>query len=341
MPAANNFPMPQSVELDESTATETYGKFVAAPFIKGFGHTIGNSLRRVLLSSLEGAAISAVRIDGASHEYASLPHVVEDITEIIINLKQVKLAVEANGTFTLEIEKDSAGEVTAADIITDGQVEVLNPEQVICTLDKDVPFRAEIEVSKGCGYVPAEENRKSEHPLGTLLVDCLFSPVSRVRYNVGQARLGEETEMDGLTIEIWTDGRISPVDALEKSSKILKDHLRPFLGSQAGEEDALSQISEEEQKLYKLLSQDVEYMDLSVRAMNCLNNANIKLIGELVLKTESRMLKYRNFGKKSLDEIISKLEDMKLSLGMSFSEELTDALNAEADRVKASEMEEN
>jgi len=341
MAATTNFPMPQSIELDESTATETYGKFVAAPFIKGFGNTIGNSLRRVLLSSLEGAAISAVRIDGASHEYASLDHVIEDITEVIINLKQVKLAVEGSTPITLEIQKDKAGAVTAADIITNGLCEVLNPEQVICTLDKNTPFRAEIEVSKGRGYTPAEENKKSEHPLGTLAIDSLFSPTSRVRYHVGQARLGEETEMDSLTLEIWTDGRISPVDALEKSSKILKDHLRPFLGSQAGEEDALSQISEEEQKLYKILTQDVEQMDLSVRAMNCLNNANIKLIGELTLKTETRMLKYRNFGKKSLDEIIGKLEDMNLSLGMSFSEELTDAVNAEADRVKTADTEEN
>ena len=335
------FPMPQSIELDEKTATDTYGKFVAAPFVKGFGNTIGNSLRRVLLSSLEGAAISAVRIDGASHEYDSLDHVVEDITEIILNLKKVKLGVEGDSSLTLEINKDSAGVVTADDIETNGLVEILNPEQIICTLDKDTTFRAEIEVTKGLGYSPSENNKKNEHPLGTIAIDALYSPVSRVRYNVGQARLGEETEMDGLTLEIWTDGRINPIDALEKSSKILKDHLRPFLGSQAGEEDALSQISEEEQKMYKILTQDVEQMDLSVRAMNCLNNANIKLIGELTLKTENRMLKYRNFGKKSLDEIICKLEDMKFSLGMSFSEELTDAINAEADRVKSADTEEN
>ena len=341
MAATTNFPMPQSVEIDESTATETYAKFTAAPFVKGFGNTIGNSLRRVLLSSLEGAAISAIRIDGVTHEYAALKHVVEDITEIILNLKNVKLSVEGSTPLVLEICKDTAGEVTAADIVTNGLVEVLNPEQVICTLDKDTPFRAEIEVSKGRGYKPSEENKKANHPLGTIAIDSLFSPVSRVRYQVGQARLGEETEMDSLTIEVWTDGRTTPVDALERASKILKDHLRPFLGSQAGEEDTLAQISEEEQKLYKVLSQDVEQMDLSVRAMNCLNNAGIKLIGELVLKTESRMLKYRNFGKKSLDEIISKLEDMNLSLGMNLSDELTTAINAEAERVKEADKEEN
>lgn len=341
MAAANNFPIPQGVVLDENTATDTYAKFVAAPFLKGFGHTIGNSLRRVLLSSLEGAAISAVRIEGATHEYASLPNVVEDITEIILNLKQVRLAYDGTQPCTLEIRKDTAGSVTAGDIITNGSVEVMNPEQVICTLDKDTNFIAEVEVLKGRGYRPSEENKRDDQPLGTLPVDCNFSPVTRVRYHVGQARLGEETEMDSLTLEVWTDGRITPVDALERSSKILKDHLRPFLGSQAGEDDALAQISEDEQRLYKILVQDVETMDLSVRAMNCLNNANIKLIGELCLKTENRMLKYRNFGKKSLDEIIGKLEEMNLGLGMAFSEQLTDAVNAESDRVKAREQEEN
>ena len=342
MAAITNFPMPQTVEIDETTATDDYAKFTAAPFAKGFGNTIGNSLRRVLLSSLEGAAISAVKIDGVSQEFATIKHVVEDVTEIVLNLKNIKLKVEGNSfPYTLEICKDVAGEVTAADIVTNGLVEVLNPEQVICTLDKDVPFRAEIEITKGRGYKSSDENKKAEHPIGTIAIDSLYSPVTRVRYQVGLARLGEETELDSLTLEVWTDGRITPVDALERSAKILKDHLRPFLGSQAGEDDTLAQISEEEQKLYKILIQDVETMDLSVRANNCLNNANIKLIGELVTKSESRMLKYKNFGKKSLDEIISKLEEMNLSLGMSLSEELTSAIMSEAERVKEADKEEN
>ena len=340
MAAAFNFPMPQSVVLDKATATDKYAKFIAAPFQSGFGHTIGNALRRVLLSSLEGAAISAVRIDGAPHEFASIPSVVEDGTEIILNLKKIRLNLNTDQPKTLEIRKKKAGPVLAADIITDGTVEILNPEQIICTLDKDVPFRAEIEISKGRGWCPAEKNKRPEHPLGTIPVDCLFSPVTYVRYQVGAARVGEETEMDSLTLEIYTDGRIAPNDALEKAAKILKDHLKPFLGSQAGEGDALSNISEEEQKLFKTLTQDVEVLDLSVRAMNCLNNAGIKLLGDLCMKSESRMLKYRNFGKKSLDEIKEKLEALGLSLGMTFSEELSNAIMAEAERAKAAKKEE-
>ena len=340
MAAASGFPMPQSLVIDEKTATDKYSHFVAAPFQSGYGHTIGNALRRVLLSSLEGSAISAVRIDGVSHEFTTLPNVVEDVTEIILNLKRIKLNLHADPPKTLEIRKAKAGPVTAADIVSDGTVEILNPEQTICTLDKDIPFRAEIEISKGRGWVPAEKNKRPDHPLGTILVDCLFSPVTHVRYQIGQARVGEETEMDSLIIEVWTDGRVTPKEAVEKASKILKDHLKPFLGSQMAEEDALASISEEEQKLFKLLSQDVEALDLSVRAMNCLNNANIKLLGELCTKTESRMLKYRNFGKKSLDEIKEKLADLGLALGMGFSDELNNAINAEAERAKAAKKEE-
>ncbi len=340
MAAANVFPMPQSLVMDETTATDKYAKFTAQPFQSGFGHTIGNSLRRVLLSSLEGAAISAVRIDGVSHEFATIPSVVEDVTEIVLNLKRVKLNLHSEAPKVLEIKKNKAGAVTAGDIICDGTVEVLNPEQVICTLDKDVPFRAEIEISKGRGWVPAEKNKRPDHPQGTIVVDSLFSPVTHVRYQVGTARVGEETEMDSLVIEIYTDGRVSPKDAIEKSAKILKDHLRPFMGSQATEEDSFSTISEEDQKLFKILSQHIEVLDLSVRAMNCLNNANIKLLGELCTKTESRMLKFRNFGRKSLDEIKEKLLGMNLSLGMSFSEELVNAIQAEADRVKNTKKEE-
>lgn len=340
MSAVSAFPMPQRLEKDEATANGKYSKFIAAPFQSGFGHTLGNSLRRVLLSSLEGAAISAVRINGVSHEFASLNGVIEDVTEIVLNLKQVRLVAHGDVPKTLEIKKDKAGHVTAGDIVTDGTIEILNPEQVICTLDKNMPFRAEIEISRGRGYVPSEKNKNPNHPLGTIPVDCLFSPVTRVRYHVGAARVGEETEMDSLSIEIWTDGRITPDESIEKASKILKDHLRPFLGSLAGEEDALASISEEEQKLYKMLSQDVEILDLSVRAMNCLNNANIKLLGELCMKSENRMLKYRNFGKKSLDEIKEKLNHFNLSLGMSFSEGMIAALEAEAEKVKSEKKEE-
>ncbi len=337
----SGFPMPKVIELNEKTATDTYAEFTVAPLQSGFGHTIGNSLRRVLLSSLEGVAISAVRIDGVAHEFATLPNVVEDVTEIVINLKKIRLMCHSDATAKqLEIKKNKAGTVTAADIITDGTIEVLNPDQLICTLDKKVTFRAEIEITKGRGYIPSEKNKKADHPLGTIPIDSLFSPVTRVRYDVGAARVGEETEMDSLVMEIWTDGRMNPPDALEKASKILQDHLRPFLGKQSDEDDMLAAISEEEQKLYRTLIQPVENVELSVRAQNCLNNADIRMLGELCQKSESKMLKYRNFGKKSLDEIIEKLESMKLGLGLKMSEELVIALNAEAEKIRIEDTEE-
>lgn len=331
--AANEFPMPRELEWDKRTVKNTYAKFTAQPFQSGFGHTIGNSLRRVLLSSLEGAAISAVRIDGVSHEFATIPCVVEDVTEIVLNLKRVKLNLLSEKPQLLEIKKSKAGPVTAADIATNGTVEVLNPEQIICTLDKDVPFRAEIEISKGRGWVPAEKNKRPDHPQGTIVIDSLFSPVTHVRYQVGAARVGEETEMDSLVMEIYTDGRISPKDAIEKAAKILKDHLKPFIGDQDMGDDGTI-VEPEDRELFKKLSQNVEVLDLSVRAMNCLNNANIKTLGELCIRTESRMLKYRNFGKKSLDEIKEKLHSMNLSLGMTLKEALVSAIQTEADRGK-------
>lgn len=326
--------MPESVEIDEKTATDRYAKFTAEPFQAGFGHSIGNSLRRILLSSLEGIAISAVRIEGVPHEFATVKDVQEDVTEIILNLKKITLTAddEAKIPKTLEIKAEKAGPVKASDIEISGAVKIVNPDQLICTLDKDTEFYAEIELSRGRGYRDAEKNKKEDHPIGTIPIDCLFSPVTRVRYDVGAARVGEETEMDSLHIEIWSDGRIDPVSALEKSSKIFKEHLRPFLGSEAGEEDALSAMSEEDRKLYKTLSLNVDHLDLSVRAINCLANAEINIIGELCMKSENIMLRYRNFGKKSLDEIKEKLDEMNLELGMTFSDELREAVLAEAER---------
>ena len=255
MNSAIGFPMPKSIVVDEATKTDTYAKFTAQPFQAGFGHTLGNSLRRVLLSSLEGAAIASVRIDGAKHEFDTLDNVLEDITEIVLNLKCVKLNMQGAGPRTLEIRKDKAGAVTAGDIVCDSSVTVLNPEQLICTLDQDKPFRAEIEVISGKGYLPAE-NSPVARPIGTIPVDCLFSPVTRVNYQVGAARVGEETEMDSLEIEIWTDGRICPRTALEESARILREHLQPFLDTQVIENDIV--FTEEETKLFKLLSRDVD-----------------------------------------------------------------------------------
>ncbi|MBO5791620.1 MAG: DNA-directed RNA polymerase subunit alpha [Lentisphaeria bacterium] len=329
--------MPKSIVVDEATMTDTYAKFLAQPFQRGYGHTLGNSLRRVLLSSLEGAAICSVRIDGVKHEFDSLENVVEDVTEIVLNLKNVRLNLHAEGPKLLEIRKDKAGPVTAANIICDSTVEVLNPDQLICTLDKAFPFRAEIEVITGKGYLPAEKNTAARS-IGTIPVDCLFSPVTWVNYQVGAARVGEETEMDSLTLEIWTDGRISPRNALEEAARILRDHLQPFLGTQVVPQDV--KLSEEENRLFKLLSHDIESLDLSVRAMNCLNSANIKLLYELCTKTEGRMLKFRNFGHKSLEEIKEKIEKLGLELGMVLSDRLVAALDAEAASVRA-ESEEN
>ena len=338
MNSSIGFPMPKSIVVDEATETPTYAKFTAQPFQRGYGHTLGNSLRRVLLSSLDGAAICSVRIDDAKHEFDSLENVVEDVTEIVLNLKCVKLNLYAAGPKTLEITKDKAGPVTAGDIICDSTVEVLNPEQIICTLDKDKKFHAVIEVMTGRGYLPAEESTASR-TIGAIPVDCIFSPVTHVNYQVGAARVGEETEMDSLELEIHTDGRITPRNALEEAARILRDHLQPFMDSQMPEKNVV--LNDEEEKLFKLLSQDVEVLDLSVRAMNCLNSASIKLVFELCNKTESRMLKYRNFGKKSLDEIKEKIEKLGLELGMTLSDRLLTALEAEAARVRADAEESN
>ena len=338
MNSSIGFPMPKSIVVDEATETPTYAKFTAQPFQRGFGHTLGNALRRVLLSSLDGTAICSVRIDDAKHEFDSLENVVEDVTEIVLNLKCVKLNLYSAGPKTLEITKDKAGPVTAGDIVCDSTVEVLNPEQIICTLDKDKKFHAVIEVITGRGYLPAEESNMPR-TIGTIPVDCIFSPVTHVNYQVGAARVGEETEMDSLELEIWTDGRITPRNALEEAARILRDHLQPFMDSQVPEKNVV--LNDEEEKLFKLLAQDVEVLDLSVRAMNCLNSANIKLVFELCNKTESRMLKYRNFGKKSLDEIKEKIEKLGLELGMTLSDRLLSALEAEAVRVRADAEESN
>ena len=334
------FPLPKSIEMDKDTATPTYAKFIAAPFQTGFGHTLGNALRRILLSSLDGAATSAVRIDGAPHEFATLPGIAEDVTEIVLNLKKVLFDWDSDtGTKTFELKKEGVGPVTAGDLATDGTTQVLNPDLVICNItEKDTALRADVEVSVGRGYVPAEKNKKEDHPLGTIPLDSLFSPVCRVRYDVGAARVGEETEMDSLTLEIWTDGRIEPQSALECAAKILQDHLRPFFGSQADEDNILDSLSTDERELHRLFIQPVEKIELSVRAQNCLNNAGIKLIGELCQKTEAKMLKYRNFGQKSLDEIREKLESMNLGLGMNISDNLATLVEKAAEKLTQEEI---
>ncbi len=324
MSADIDFPMPKSVVVDEASRKPGYAKFIAEPFMRGYGLTVGNALRRVLLSSMEGAAISELRIDGVQHEFAAAPNVKEDVAEIVLNLKCVHINMFADGPKTLEIRKDKAGEVTAADIITDGTVEILNPEQHICTLDKDKPFRAEITVIRGRGYRPAEKN--DTRTIGTIPVDCLFSPVTRVNYHVSAARVGEETEMDGLELEIWTDGRIDPEDALKESARILCEHLNPFIGD-SGEQGI--ELSDEDKALFSKLSRSIDSLELSVRSQNCLKSENIQIIGQLCRRTENHLLGCRNFGTKSLNEITAKLEELGLGLGMDYSKPLEDALAAE------------
>jgi len=321
------FELPNKLTKVEEGATPSYAKFIAEPFEAGYGHTVGNSLRRVLLSSIEGTAISSVKIDGVNHEFQSIDGVVEDVTDIVLNLKKVLIVSQKRDSLTLMIKANKAGAVTAADIQVESGVEIVNPDQVICTLDTKKSFEAEIEVKTGRGYYPGEQNKKEEQAIGVIPIDSLFSPVRLVKYSVENTRVGQITDYDKLILEIWTDGRITPDDALKQSSSILKHHLDVFdrvSEEQFEFESQQSEVSEEQNKLRKLLNMSVNEIELSVRAANCLNNANITTVGELAMKTEQEMLKYRNFGKKSLNEIKEKLEALGLSLGMKFDERLLD-----------------
>ncbi|HLZ54901.1 MAG TPA: DNA-directed RNA polymerase subunit alpha [Verrucomicrobiae bacterium] len=327
------FEMPKRLQKDDATATETYAKFVADPFETGYGHTIGNSLRRVLLSSLEGAAITSMKVDGAMHEFATIDGVVEDVTDIVLNLKKIKFKAHTRDPQTLLLSANKEGAVTAADIQLNQNVELVNPDQHICTLDKKKKFEMELELKIGRGFCPSDENKKPGQPIGVVAIDSLFSPVSRVRYAVEAARVGNRTDYDRLVVEIWTDGRISPDDALTQASAILAHHLDVFVGYDKNAvefEEAESKQDDEKAKLKKLLNMSVNEIELSVRAANCLNNANITTVGQLAMKTEQEMLKYRNFGKKSLNEIKDKLQALGLSLGMNFEAGLLDTPPKEA-----------
>lgn len=319
------FEMPKQVVKDETVSKENYGKFYAEPFEGGYGRTMGNSLRRVLLSSLEGAAVSSVKIKGAPHEFCSLKGVVEDVTDIILNIKQLLFKSYSRDPQMVKIKVEGPGEVTAGDIIAPDNVEVINPDFVICTLDEDGVFEAEMEVRVGRGYCPAELNKKENQEIGIIPIDCLYSPVRRVKYETENTRVGRHTDYDKLIIEIWTDGRVSPDDALTMSAAILRHHLDVFVSYDKDLiefEESEKQIDQEKEDLRKKLNISVNEIELSVRAANCLNNANITTVGELAQKTEAEMLKYRNFGKKSLNEIKAKIQEMGLSLGMTFDSDL-------------------
>src|SRR2546421_2698007 len=292
------FEMPKRLTKEEFTATETYAKFVAEPFETGYGHTVGNSLRRVLVSSLEGAAITSIKVDGAMHEFATIDGVVEDVTDIVLNLKKILLKAHTRDSQTLLLSANKEGTVTAADIQLNQNVELVNPDQHICTLDRKKKFEMELEVKVGRGFLPGDENKKPNQAIGVIAIDSLFSPVTRVRYAVENARVGQRTDYDRLILELWTDGRLTPDDALLQASAILRHHLDVFVhyNEEVIEFDQTpAGVSEENLKLKKLLNMSVNEIELSVRAANCLNNANITTVGQLAMKSEQEMLKYRNF----------------------------------------------
>jgi len=315
------FEIPKRLLEEEGSATDTYAKFIAEPFERGYGHTLGNAMRRVLLSSLEGAAITSVRINGVLHEFDTIDGMVEDVTELILNLKQVLLVSHSREPKKIALTVDKKGEVTAADITTDGTVEVVNPAHHIAHLAKKVKLEIEIEVEVGRGYRPAEGNKKEGQPIGIIPLDSIFTPVRRVAYHVEDTRVGQITEFDKLILEIWTDGRVKPEDALVQAASILREHLTVFVDYDKHplaieEEEEQEKEKKKGEEMDRLLNMSINEIELSVRAANCISAATIKTIGDLVQKTEVEMLKYRNFGKKSLNEIKQILAGMGLSLGM-------------------------
>lgn len=308
---------PKKVQFDSESLTKYYGKFTAEPFERGFGTTLGNSLRRILLSSLQGAAITSVKIKGVLHEFSAVPGVTEDVTDIILNLKGVKLKVHGNESRVVRIICKGEGIVTAGSILADANVEVLNPDHHIATCSKDANLEMEMVVKVGRSYVSADRNRDEKASVGTIPIDAIFSPIQKVNFTVTYARVGQITDYDKLTLEIWTDGSVKPDDALAFAAKILKDQLSIFINfDEESESFTEAETEEEAEKVNENLYRTVEELELSVRSANCLKNAGIKLIGELVSRSESEMLKTQNFGRKSLNEIKDILGDMGLTLGM-------------------------
>lgn len=314
-----DFQLPKRLECDEATYTDTYGKFSAAPFERGYGVTLGNALRRVLLSSIEGSAVTSVKIAGVQHEFSTIPGVLEDMTEIILNIKSLIVNSHSKIPKTIYIKCDSKGAVKGKDIETDETIEIINPEQHIATLTKDIKFNVEMEVARGRGYVPAEMNKREDHAIGVIPIDSIFSPVRKINFYVENTRVGQRTDYDKLIVEIWTNGAITPKDALLYASNILQRHLDIFVNfGQLPEEleEEEPEMTKEEIALYEKLRLPISELELSVRSSNCLREANIKIIADLVKKTEDEMLGFKNFGKKSLTEIKELLAGMGLNLGM-------------------------
>ena len=312
------FQMPKRLECDEATYTERYGKFIAEPFERGYGVTLGNSLRRVLLSSIEGSAVTSIRIDGVQHEFATVPGVMETVSDIILNVKELVIRSHSKVAKTVYIKANKKGEVKAKDIICDETIEVLNPEHHLCTITKDIELNMEMEVCRGRGYVPADQNKKEGMAVGAIAVDSIFTPIEKVNFFAENTRVGQRTDYDRMILEIWTNGAISPKEALLYAANILQRHLDVFVsyGQLPEEEEEEEEISAEEEALYAKLRLPISELELSVRSSNCLKDANIKVIADLVRKTEEELLDFRNFGKKSLTEIQDLLKAMGLNLGM-------------------------
>jgi len=307
---------PKRLEAEKETLTPFYGKFAAEPLERGFGITVGNSLRRILLSSLQGAAITSVKIDGVLHEFSTIPGVKEDATEILLNLKEVRLKLHTEGAKTIRIKADGPKDVKAGDIITGEAVEILNPDHHIATLSRDAKLSVEMVIKTGRGYVPAERNKEENQAIGAMAIDSIFSPIKKVNYTVTNARVGQITDYDKLTLEVWTDGSIAPEEAVAHAAKILKEQLAIFITFEEEEEAEGTKEPEDNPELNENLFRSVDELELSVRSANCLKHANIKYIGDLVQKTEAEILATKNFGRKSLNEIKEILTDMGLSLGM-------------------------
>ena len=307
---------PKVLEVDKESLTPTYGKFSCEPLERGFGTTLGNSLRRVLLSSLQGAAITAVKIDGALHEFQTLPDVVEDVTDMVLNLKEVLVRMNDPKPRVIRLDKEGEGAVKAGDVTATDGVEMLNPEHHIATVSRGGKLHMELLVQMGRGYVSADRNKTPNMSLGTIPIDALFSPIKKVNYTVTNARVGQQTDYDKLTIEVWTNGSVSPEDAVAFAAKILKDQLTIFINFEETADPVEMPISDDQMKLNENLDKSVDELELSVRSANCLQNANIRYIGELVQRSEAEMLKTKNFGRKSLKEIKEILAEMNLSLGM-------------------------
>ncbi len=313
-----DFQMPKRLDCDEQSYTQFYGKFIAEPFERGYGVTLGNSLRRILLSSIEGAAVTAIRIDGVQHEFSTIPGVLEQVTEIVLNVKNVVLRAHSKAPKTIYIKAEKKGEIKAKDIICDETIEIINPDLHIATLTRDTQFHMELEISRGRGYVPADLNKKDLQTVGTIAVDSIFTPINKVNFFVENTRVGQRTDYDRLIIEIWTNGSINPKEALLYGANIMQRHLDVFVsyGQLPEEEEEEEEITAEEQALYEKLRLPISELELSVRSSNCLKEANIKTISDLVRKTEAELLSFRNFGKKSLTEIGDLLKAMNLGLGM-------------------------